>query len=196
MNMVVDTHIIRPIALVYDSIVPDFIELRIRNIFDNMAQVTVISNDILQGEWLWATHDSWRFLLNSTFGIGGIFDLATADGYPKREQYFGKTLAKWGFNHSPYLVVPLYGSATAYDMIAYPVDYAFFSVWPYIDSSSVKDNMTLVNILNARADALPYDKAVNDAFDPYIFVRNAYLQNRQNIIDGETTDAHTPEKYD
>ncbi|MBT4804535.1 MAG: VacJ family lipoprotein [Legionellales bacterium] len=182
-NQEIDKDVTRPIAKAYEEVMPDIFEKRITNFFDNLYNITTISNDILQGEMLLAASDSWRFLLNSTFGIAGLFDVATINDFPKHNQYFGITLAKWGFVDSPYIVLPIFGSSTMYDAISIPVDNIALSAWPYIKPTYLKTSLLVLDSTNKRASILPYDKAVEEAFDPYIFVRNAYLQKRKKLID-------------
>lgn len=181
-NQKIDEYITRPIAQTYAAIVPDQVEYRISNIFSNANELSAISNDILQLEFVLALSDSWRFVVNSTLGIAGIFDVATELNLPKHNQYFGITLAKWGFVQSPYIVLPILGSSTIYDGIALPVDGAI-SIMPYISQESLKLSLYATETINARSKALDYDNAVADAFDPYIFVRNAYLQKREKLIE-------------
>ena len=97
-NATVDKAVVRPVARVYDEIVPDSVEKRVKNVFTNFGEVTVIGNDILQLDILQAVSDFWRLVFNSTIGIGGIFDVASDMGLPKNKQYFGKTLAFWGLD--------------------------------------------------------------------------------------------------
>lgn len=180
-NRKIDEYITKPIAITYDLIVPDSVEYRISNVFSNFGEVTTIGNDILQLNALQAVSDTWRFAINSTAGVLGIFDVASELDLPKNQQYFGKTLAFWGFDHSPYLVLPFIGPSTVYDSISLPVDNLLISLWPYIEPRSTARELRALSIVNQRSEALTYSEAVNDAFDPYIFVRNAYLQNRKKF---------------
>ena len=180
-NSTVDKVIVRPVAKVYDEIVPDTVEKRVKNVFTNFGEVTVIGNDILQLDILQAVSDFWRLAFNSTIGIGGIFDVASDMGLPKNKQYFGKTLAFWGFDDSPYLVLPFLGPSTVYDTISIPIDNNYLSLWPYIKPSSTQYQLRALDVINIRSSALDFDHTVREAFDPYIFVRNAYLQNREEF---------------
>ena len=139
--MAFDRNIVKPVATLYDNIMPNFLEARIRNFFGNLSELSIIGNDVLQGELIYASRDTWRFVLNSTFGVGGLFDLATTDGFPKRKQYFGTTLARWGLRDSAYLVVPILGATTVYDLIAYPIDYSVLSIWPYVEPTQLKNQL-------------------------------------------------------
>jgi phospholipid-binding lipoprotein MlaA len=181
-NQEVDHYITRPVAIAYEAITPDIVEVGISNVFSNIGMLTTIANDLLQGDLYYAASDSWRFVLNSTFGIGGLFDVATINDFPEHKQYFGITLAKWGFVNSPYLVIPFVGPSTYYDALSLSVDNLLLSPWPYVKPIDVSTGLFVLNMVNNRAKMLPYDQAVLDSFDPYIFVRNAYLQKREKMV--------------
>ena len=181
-NQQIDNYVTRPIAITYEAVTPDIVELGISNFFSNIGTITTIANDLLQGDWYYAASDSWRFALNSTFGIGGLFDVATINDFPEHRQYFGITLAKWGFVNSPYLVLPFIGPSTYYDALSLSVDNLLLSPWPYIRPVDASTGLFVLNMVNNRAKMLSYDHAVNESFDPYIFVRNAYLQQREKMV--------------
>jgi phospholipid-binding lipoprotein MlaA len=147
-----------------------------------LGEITNIGNDVLQLEAEQALSDTWRFAVNSTFGILGIFDVAEEIDLHKNKQYFGKTLAYWGYDKSPFIMIPFFGPSTVYDSISIPVDSFAISAWPYIEPASTADKMRALNLINLRSHALAFEGAINNAFDPYIFVRNAYLQNREKFI--------------
>jgi phospholipid-binding lipoprotein MlaA len=181
-NNTFDKYVTRPVAIAYDSIIPDIVEKRISNVFSNLGEITNIGNDVLQLEAEQALSDTWRFAVNSTFGILGIFDVAEEIDLHKNKQYFGKTLAYWGYDKSPFIMIPFFGPSTVYDSISIPVDSFAISAWPYIEPASTADKMRALNLINLRSHALAFEGAINNAFDPYIFVRNAYLQNREKFI--------------
>lgn len=181
-NQQVDTYLTRPIATAYESVTPDFLEVGITNFFNNLGTITVIANDLLQGDLYYTASDSWRLVLNSTFGIGGLFDVATINDFPEHKQYFGITLAKWGLVDSPYLIIPFIGPSTYLDALALSVDSFVLSPWSYIRPVSASTGLLMLDTVNTRASMLSYDQAVADSFDPYIFVRNAYLQQRKKTM--------------
>jgi len=181
-NQQVDTYVTRPIAITYEAVTPDMVELGITNFFSNIGSITTIANDLLQGDLYYAASDSWRFVLNSTFGLGGLFDVATINDFPAHKQYFGITLAKWGFVNSPYIVIPFVGPSTYYDALSLSVDNLLLSAWPYVRPMDVSTGLFMLNMVNNRANMLSYDHAVQESFDPYIFVRNAYLQQREKMV--------------
>lgn len=180
-----DRWFLKPLAKGYETVTPSPIRKGVSNFFANVDMLTTIPNDLLQGKTAYFTADIWRFMLNTTLGIGGIFDIATRVGLPKHHEDFGMTLAYWGgadgLKPQPYLVLPFLGSTTTRDAIGKIPNAA---TWPfnYIQPEYYNYGAIGLNILNKRAALLPADKLVQDAFDPYIFVRSAYLQSRDHEI--------------
>lgn len=182
LNQTLDKHITKPIAQAYDYILPDYLEARISSFFSNIGEISVIGNDLLQAKFGAVANDTSRFLINSSFGMFGLFDMATANGFPKHTQNFALTLDYWGFKQSPYIVIPILGSSTALDAVAIPVDKLAMSPITYIDPCSASTSIRTVGNITFRAEMLPYDDIILDAFDPYIMARNAYLQTRKKEI--------------
>ncbi|ORM38992.1 ABC transporter [Francisella endosymbiont of Ornithodoros moubata] len=183
--------ILTPAANVYDKVVPDSFKSGIFNIFQNLAEPARVVNDMLQGEWDYAGDDSFRFLTNTTLGIAGYFDVACSwFNKPMRyHQSFAVTLHKWGVYHdnevSPYVVWPLIGPGTLEDIttgvdtLFNPLTYIFFfaPVAPAI-AWGVSVGTTGVYYVNQGVSYLPsYSNLKEVSIDPYIAMRNAYLQN-------------------
>lgn len=182
-NRGVDKVIIRPIAVVYDTVLPPPLKKGVTNAFHNVGLITTVPNDILQGKVKWALTDLWRFLINSTVGIGGLFDVASRIGFPKHYEDFGLTLAYWsGGKREPYFILPLLGPNTTRSAFGIGIDY-LMSPWPYIEPRRITWYTFAVNYISTRARLLDTDKFINEAFDPYVFTRNAYLQIRNKMID-------------
>jgi phospholipid-binding lipoprotein MlaA len=181
-NLGVDRHIYRPIAHGYDFITPHFVQNRIRNFFSNVNQVPVIVNDTLQANMPWLVSDIGRLVVNTTLGLGGLFDPATALGMKKHAQDFGLTMAVWGVQKSPYFIFPFLPPGTARDFFGMALDGYAFSVWTYIDPAWVGYSARGLDFIQLRAGLLSLDKSVDEAFDPYIFLRDSYLQNRHSKI--------------
>jgi phospholipid-binding lipoprotein MlaA len=181
-----DHWILRPIAKTYDHITPTPIHKGVTNFFDNIDMLNTIPNDLLQAKFAYFTADLWRFILNTTFGIGGIFDIASRAGLPKHHEDFGMTLAYWGgadgLKPQPYLVLPFIGSTTTRDAFA---KIPAAATWPfnYIEPQYYSYGAFALDMVNKRASLLAADKLVQDAFDPYIFVRSAYLQSRNHELE-------------
>ena len=181
-----DHWILRPIAKAYDHVTPTPIHKGVTNFFDNIDMLTTIPNDLLQAKFAYFTADLWRFILNTTFGIGGLFDIASRAGLPKHHEDFGMTLAYWGgpygLKPQPYLVLPFLGPTTTRDAFG---RIPAIATWPfnYIEPQYYSYGAFALSMVNKRANLLPADKLVQDAFDPYIFMRSAYLQSRNHELE-------------
>lgn len=181
-NRIVDKIIIRPIAKVYDTIVPGFIQKRIGNFFRNLDEIPNVANDILQANPVQAMSDMWRFITNSTIGIGGLFDVASRLGLERNQNDLALTFAKWGAKEAPYIVLPFWGPATIRDTIGLFANYQFLSVWPWIHPDKDRYILLGTDFIDLRSDLLSGDKVIDQAFDPYVFVRDAYLQHRTHML--------------
>ena len=188
-NEVFDAVTIKPIAQVYDAVLPNFAKEVTTNAYANIDEVPAIGNDILQARIGWAISDFWRLVFNSTIGVGGLFDVATHFGLKKHRQDLGLTFARWGVKNSSYFVIPFFGPSTIRDGVARFVNYKFLTIYPYVDPAALRLGLWGGDMVNVRAQLLPTDKLVEQAFDPYIFVRNAYLQHREHLIDPEQKEA-------
>jgi phospholipid-binding lipoprotein MlaA len=182
-NDALDRAIVKPVARGYTHL-PSPVQTGVRNFFDNLDYPVTIVNDLLQGQIEPFFSDIGRFIFNTTVGLGGLFDPATAAGIQKNNRDFGQTLGKWGVPKGPYIVVPILGpydvrdgigSATV-DYYANPRSYTPF--W-------VNTSLWLVRGVDQRSRLLPLDATIQSAYDPYAFIRNAYLQNRDFKVRGE-----------
>ncbi len=182
LNEAIDGLFIRPPTIVYQTLVPSPLRTGVNNAFSNLNEVTVVGNDILQGKLMFAMSDGWRFLINSTIGIGGLFDVASHMGLPKHNEDFGLTLATWGAKQSAYFVMPFFGPSTFRDTFSKPFDLFIISGWPYIKPDDLRYGLLGLWIINTRTKLLAADPLIKQAFDPYAFVRNAYLQTRNEAI--------------
>ena len=180
-NQKVDRIVYRPIANLYNTITPDFIDRGVTNFFQNLGQVGTIGNDILQADLEFTLLDTARLFINTTVGVLGLFDPASHIGLPLHYQDFGLTLAKWGVKNSPYFVVPFLGPSTLRDTAGLPPDY-YMSPLTYVKPDSACYGLVALDRIDRRADLLSADKLLTQAFDPYVFLRNAYLQKRKQRI--------------
>lgn len=177
-NLTLDRALLRPVARAYERIVPPPVICCIGHFFDNLDDLTNIANNTLQCKFYDAWSDCWRFAFNTTFGLLGLFDVATCAGLCKHHQDFGLTLARYGIVNSPYLMVPLFGPATIRDSIGWAVDWRYLSIWSYLEPDSVRYSLYGLRLIHKRMELLAADKLIDDSLDPYLFVRDAYLQKR------------------
>ena len=183
-NDALDRAILKPIAKVYQAIIPAPARTATTHFFDNLNLLPTVANDLLQGSITHAMTDTWRFIINSTLGLAGTLDPATSFGIEKHMNDLGITLARWGDHNSPYIVIPLLGPSTVRDGVGMVFDYTIFSIYPYIEPTSVLYGVLALNAVDTRANFLETDKLIEEALDPYAFVRDAYLQHRHYVITG------------
>jgi phospholipid-binding lipoprotein MlaA len=183
-----DRAIAKPVAKGYVKVVPRVIRTGISNAYSNLDTVPTIINDALQGKFRQAGHDSARFLLNSTLGLGGLFDPASAAGLEYNEEDLGQTLGKWGVESGPYLMLPILGPSSARDAFSRAADTFLEPVW-YLEDDSTRYLIRLGDLLDQRASLLELDAQLERSYDKYAFVRNAWLQRREyQVKDGDVDD--------
>lgn len=181
LNTAVDKAIIRPVARVYEAIVPTPLQKGVTNFFINLNNVPTVINDVLQLRLRQAVSDSFRFVVNTTVGIGGLFDVATDMKIPRNYEDFGLTLASWGYTNSNFLVLPILGPNTVRDGFGIPVNYAT-APYAYLQPDYLLYSVEGLNLTSQRARYLKFDGVIAQAYDPYIFERDAYLQRRNYLI--------------
>lgn len=185
-NDTVDTYTLKPLAQGYQKVTPDVIETGIGNVFSNLGDVVVLANDLLQGKIRDAGIDTSRVLFNSTFGVLGFFDVATRMGLHKNDEDLGQTLGAWGLGSGPYVVLPLLGPSTVRD-VGGRVGDGFLGPYRYINDVPVRNVTRGVDVVDTRAGLLSAERMITG--DRYIFIRNAYLQNREfRTQDGQVED--------
>lgn len=173
----VDSVSLKPLASAYDQ-APNILTLGVRNFFGNLRELPSAALHFAQGRPDRAGNNMGRVLLNSTVGVGGIFDVASSLGVDRSRTDFGETLAVWGIKSGPYLVVPLLGPSTTRDALALPVDWLLDPV-TYVDSVGLRNVLLGMRLVDDRAQLLPFDRLVSDmATDRYSFIRDSYLQRR------------------
>ena len=187
-NDALDRSIAKPVAKAYKKVTPRIVRTGISNVLSNLDTVTTVVNDVLQGKLRQAGHDSGRFLLNTTLGLGGLFDPATAAGLENNDEDFGQTLGKWGVKSGPYLMLPILGPSTVRDTFGRIPDQ--FTYPPnYLKDSKTQYIIRGVSFLDLRAGLLDLDAQIERSYDHYAFVRNAWLQRREFLVtDGNVQD--------
>ncbi len=180
-----DRYILKPIAKGYVAVTPKPVRTGVTNFFDNLTYLNVIINDILQGKFHQAIDDSARFFINSTVGIGGIFDPASSGGLVKHKEDLGQTFGTWGAGEGTYLNLPLVGPNSTRDApdlvtstLLNPITYF---------ATAIAAPVSAVGLVNKRANLLDASKFRDEAaLDPYAFTREAYRQHRTSLIyDGD-----------
>lgn len=187
-NSEVDMMFLKPTAKMYVTVVPAKVRAGINNAYNNVNMLPTIANDILQAKGNAVIKDTWRFFINSTLGIAGIFDPASTFGLPPHSNDLGLTFAQWGDKHSPYVMIPFLGPSTIRDGMGMLFDYTFFTPYPYLPSDALIYALMGVRYVDLRSQMLETEKLMNDAIDKYAFMRDAYLQHRNFLITGEQPD--------
>lgn len=184
-NDVLDNYVAEPISDAYLWITPKFVQTGVSNFFNNLEDINVVLNDFMQGKLKQGGEDTGRFFVNTTIGLGGLFDVATGLGLEKHDEDFAQTLAVWGMPSGPYLVMPVLGPMSArgipgsiFDTAANPTSYIGFPI----------QFLQMLQMINARASADGALKFIDEAsLDPYVFTRESFLQYRKNLIaDGKS----------
>jgi phospholipid-binding lipoprotein MlaA len=188
-----DRYVLEPVAKGWDFVVPEPVEESISNFFANVRFPVIFFNNLLQGKVQPAVIDVGRFMVNTTFGVAGFFDPATIWGLPRHNEDFGQTLGWWGVPPGPYLVLPLLGASNPRDTGGIPVDYVL-SITPLFLDSFWWTGAGVINIVNARAQIIDEVQQAKEAsLDYYVFVRNAYYQRREALInDRQEESGHAP----
>lgn len=181
-NDSVDDYVAKPVADAYKFITPDFVETGVSNFFNNLKNINVVANDLLQGKFTQSGMDTGRFLMNTTLGMAGLFDVAKSVGLQQNDEDFEQTLAVWGVPQGSYIVLPLLGPITTrgipgavFDTAANPVNYVGIPA-------------QALSMINTRANAEGSLKFIDEAaLDPYVFTRESFLQWRTHLAtDGKS----------
>jgi phospholipid-binding lipoprotein MlaA len=183
-NDTLDKAALKPVAETYQRVLPVTVQIGVGNFFANLADVWTGANNLLQGKPKEAGQDVLRFVMNSTVGIAGLFDVATSSGIERhRDEDFGQTLGKWGIPSGPYLVLPLIGSTTVRDSVVMPLDMKG-DLWRYKYPVRWRNFGSGLRLIDQRSLLLDASNLIEEAaLDRYEFVRDAYLQRRQYKID-------------
>lgn len=186
-NDVVDGYVLKPVAQGYEAVVPNVAQTGVKNFFSNLAYPKVIINQFLQGKPKEGFQDTARFLVNSTLGVAGFIDVAEpAFGLKAHKEDFGQTLGVWGVNTGPYVILPLLGPSTLRDTAGMFADSQIdLTETRYVrERRATKNRAMAVNVVSKRAELLEVERLVSG--DKYAFMRDAYLQKREDLIrDGQ-----------
>jgi len=186
-NNALDKAILRPVASAYDATLPDPAQNSVGNFFDNLGEPISIINNVFQGKFEDALSSTYRLVVNSTLGVFGLFDVASGYNVEEKPEDFGQTLAAWGVKPGPYIVIPFLGPSNLRDGVSravgsgliYPIDIV-------TDDAGATLALTVLDIVDTRADLLAADALLEKQLDPYLFLKTAYESNRINAIyDGD-----------
>ncbi|MDW5376710.1 VacJ family lipoprotein [Halomonas sp. HP20-15] len=182
-NETIDRYALKPVAQGYDFVTPQPVQEGVGNFFSNLGELRTIVNSALQWKWANAGVASGRFLVNTTLGLGGVLDPATRMGWNEHEEDFGQTLAVWGVNEGPFVVLPLLGGRTLRHASGLPADWYTDPV-TYVEDDATRYGLRGLELINYRASVLDQEQLIQG--DRYSFLRDTYLQQRRfKINDGE-----------
>ena len=180
-NDVVDRAVTKPIARGYTAVLPGPVRQGVTNFSRNLLTPLYLDNNFLQGKPYEGTVEFYRLVVNSTIGIGGIFDVAAMSGIESNPEDFGQTAAVWGVPAGPFVMIPFLGPQTLRDAVLLPVDLQLDPLYHY-DVASVRDRLYVLRLINLRANLLPLEDLLEDSPDPYVTIRESFLQNREFAI--------------
>lgn len=184
-----DRWLLKPVVKGYKYIAPAPVETGISNAFENLLEPASVLNDLLQWKWKAAGRDLGRFVVNSTAGVVGLWDVADMMGWkkPAGHEDFGQTLRTWGVPTGPYFVIPLLGPSTLTEgFVAAPIDFFTHPV-SYTESVRAYNSLSALKIIDSRSQLLAAEELISG--DRYIFIREGYLQNRAfKAADGQVID--------
>jgi phospholipid-binding lipoprotein MlaA len=189
-----DEVLLKPTAEIYSEYTPLFLKDSVTNFFYNIAEIDTVINQLLQGKPKLAAQDSLRFLINTTIGIGGIFDIATRMGLSRHDEDFGQTLGYWGVPAGSYVFVPFVGPSTVRDLFGIPLS------WYVSGSFAIEDEKTKIvfsslDVIETRERILAAENLI--VGDKYEFVKDVFLQSREHSVqDGEVEDEFLSEFED
>jgi phospholipid-binding lipoprotein MlaA len=196
-NEALDSTLIQPVARVYREKTPDLVRTGVSNFFGNLRDLWSAINSALQAKPGPTLDNAGRFVINTTLGIYGLFDVATHMGLERHTEDFGQTLGRWGVPTGPYVVLPLFGPSTVRDGIGLIPD-SRGNLINQVDDVSERNVLWVSNLIDRRAQLLPLtDQADRIALDKYTFTRDAYLQKRLNdVYDGDPPETADPTEVD
>ena len=184
-NEKLDEKLLKPAALTYRKVTPQFARTGVTNFFNNLEEIDTTINQVLQGEIKYAFNDAGRFVINSTIGLFGLIDIASKMGLEKHEEDFGQTLGVWGFDSGPYIMIPFLGPSNPRDLLSRPIS-SFLSGTFAMEDNDVKITLVGIDALETRERLLDAETLIIG--DKYIFVKDAYIQSREYEINNGSTE--------
>jgi phospholipid-binding lipoprotein MlaA len=182
LNQGLDRAALRPAATIYHENTPTWVQNCVSNFFANLSSPRNIVHSLLQGKPVEAGQETLRFALNTTLGLGGLFDPAADANLPRANEDLGQTLGVWGVPAGPFLMVPLLGPSTLRDLPSSIADRLTEPLFWYSGGSNARWGSLTLSVLDTRARLLPLDATLAKTYDPYGFVRDAFLQRRLYLV--------------
>ncbi len=184
-NETFDEVAFKPTAIVYKTVTPRLVRAGVTNFFNNLGDAWSLFNNVLQGKPRAAVETYFRITVNTFWGMGGVFDVATEIGVESHTEDFGQTLGLWGIPTGPYLVLPFFGPSSLRDALATPADTFGYPV-TLVNPVSLRNSLAALNAVDKRANYLRAGEMLDEsALDKYAFSRDVFLQKRRNdIYDG------------
>lgn len=176
-----DRMFLKPIAKTYRNVVPSPVRRGVSNAFNNIDTPATVLNQFLQGKPREGFSDTGRFLVNSTLGIAGLFDVASRMGLPKHQEDFGQTFGVWGADSGNHVVLPFRGSSTVRDTFGMVLD-AFTNPLRFISPTETQLAVTGLYFTDVRVDLLAAESLMGESGDAYLFQRDAFLQRREYLV--------------
>ena len=184
-NEKLDEKLLKPAALTYRKVTPQFARTGVTNFFNNLEEIDTTINQVLQGEIKYAFNDAGRFVINTTIGLFGLIDVASKMGLERHEEDFGQTLGVWGFDSGPYIMIPFLGPSNPRDLLSRPIS-SFLSGTFAMEDNDVKITLIGIDALETRERLLDAETLIIG--DKYIFVKDAYVQSREYEINNGSTE--------
>ena len=184
-NEKLDEKILKPTALLYRKVTPQFARTGVSNFFSNLEEIDTTINQVLQGEIKYAFNDAGRFVINTTIGLFGLIDVASKMGLERHQEDFGQTLGVWGISSGPYIMLPFLGPSNPRDLLSRPIS-SYLSGTFAMEENDVKFTLVGIDALETRERLLDAETLIIG--DKYIFVKDAYVQSREYEINNGSTE--------
>ena len=182
-NEGLDTYLLKPVVAGYRFVLPEFVRDGIYNFFSNYSDIYTALQNLLQGKPDYAFSDLMRVVVNTTFGLGGLIDMATPGGLPKHKEDWGQTFGVWGIPSGPYVVLPFFGPSSVRDTFGTAADLESDYLFSYVKDIGLRNSITGLRVVNARNTYYEAGDLLDGAaIDKYSFMRDAYIQRREYQI--------------
>ena len=192
-NEGLDAYVLKPVVTGYRFVLPEFVREGIYNFFSNYSDIYTALYNLLQGKPAYAFNDFMRVVVNTTFGLGGLIDMATPGGLEKHKEDWGQTLGVWGVPAGPYVVLPFFGPSNVRDTFGTAADLESDYLFRLLPDVALRNSLTGLRVVNARNTYYEAGDLLDGAaIDKYSFVRDAYIQRRQYQINEGRDDEESP----